>query len=74
MFCNQLTFILYVSPAHSFICRAGSDGSMSASGSVVRGSIPGRVVNFHLKIFNLGTKRGGDVYFLITKLYITVLD
>ena len=40
----------------------------------VRGSIPGGVVNFHLKIFNLGTRRGGDVHFLIARLYITVLD
>ena len=40
----------------------------------VRGSIPGRVVNFHLKIFNLGDRRGGDVHFLIGRLYITVLD
>ena len=27
----------------------------------VRGSIPSRVVNFHLKIFNPGARRGGDV-------------
>ena len=27
----------------------------------VRGLIPGGVVNFHLKMFNLGTRRGGDV-------------
>ena len=40
----------------------------------VRGSIPGGVVNFHLKIFNLGARRGGDVHFLIARLYITVLD
>ena len=40
----------------------------------VRGSIPGRVVNFHLKIFNLGARRGGDVHFLIARLYITSLD
>ena len=40
----------------------------------VWGSIPGRVVNFHLKIFNLGTGRGGDVRFLIVRLYITSLD
>ena len=40
----------------------------------VRGSIPGGVVNFYLKIFNLGVRRGGDVHFLITRLYITVLD
>ena len=30
----------------------------------VRGSIPDGVVNFHLKIFNLGARRGGDVHFL----------
>ena len=40
----------------------------------VQGSIPGGVVNFNLKIFNLGARRGGDVHFLITRLYITVLD
>ena len=40
----------------------------------VRGSIPGGVVNFHLKIFNLGARRGGDVHVLIARLYITVLD
>ena len=40
----------------------------------VRGSIPGRVVNFHLKIFNLGARRRGDVHFLIARLYITGLD
>ena len=38
----------------------------------VRGSIPGGVVNFHLKIFNLEARRGGDVHFLIARLYITV--
>ena len=40
----------------------------------VRGSIPGGVVNFHLKIFNVGARRGGDVLFLIARLYITGLD
>ena len=40
----------------------------------VRGSIPGRVVNFLLKIFNLGARRGGDVHFLIARLYVIVLD
>ena len=40
----------------------------------VWGSIPGGVVNFHLKIFNLGARRGGDVHFLIARLYMTVLD
>ena len=40
----------------------------------VRGSIPGGVVNFNLKIFNLGARRGGDVHFLIARLYIACLD
>ena len=40
----------------------------------VRGSIPGGVVNFHLKVFNVGARRGGDVHFLIARLYITLLD
>ena len=40
----------------------------------VRGVILGEVVNFHLKIFNTGARRGGDVHFLIARLYITVLD
>ena len=40
----------------------------------VWGSIPGGVVNFYLKIFNLRTRRGGDVHFLIGRLYITGLD
>ena len=40
----------------------------------VRGSIPGAVENFHLKISNLGARGGGDVHFLIARLYITVLD
>ena len=40
----------------------------------VRGSIPGGLVNFHLEIFNLGARRGGDVHFIIARLYITGLD
>ena len=40
----------------------------------VRGSIPGGVINFHLKFFNLGARRGGDVHFLIARLYLTGLD
>ena len=40
----------------------------------VWGSIPCGALNFHLKIFNLRARRGGDVYFLIARLYITVLD
>ena len=34
-------------------------------------SIPSGVVNFNLKIFNLGAR---DVHFLIARLYITGLD
>ena len=33
----------------------------------VRGSIPGGVVIFHLKILNLGARRGGDVHCLIAR-------
>ena len=33
----------------------------------VRGSIPSRVVNFNLKIFNFWARRGGDVHFLIAR-------
>ena len=51
--------------------RAGSDGSMPASGSAGPGFDPGRVVNFHLKIFNIRARRGGDVHFLIARLYIS---
>ena len=40
----------------------------------VRGSIPGGVVNFHLTNFHLGARKGGDVHFLIARLYTTGLD
>ena len=30
----------------------------------VWGSVPSGVINFHMKIFNLGARRGGDVHFL----------
>ena len=40
----------------------------------VRGSIPGGVGNFHLKIFNLGARTGGYVLYLIARLYMTGLD
>ena len=40
----------------------------------VQGSIPSGVVNFNLKIFNLGARKDGDVHFLITRLYFTGLD
>ena len=48
--------------------------SMSASGSAGPGFDTGGVVNFNFKIFNLGARRGGDVHFLIARLYIPVLD
>ena len=35
----------------------------------VRGSIPGGVVKFNLKIFNFGAWGGGEVLFLIARLY-----
>ena len=35
----------------------------------VRGSIPGGLVNFDLKISNHGARRGGDVHFLIARLH-----
>ena len=50
-------------------CRAGSDGSMSASGSAGPGFDPWRGSKF-----SFGARRGGDVHFLITRLYITGLD
>ena len=34
----------------------------------VQGSISGGVVNFNLKIFNLGARMGGGVHFLIARL------
>ena len=63
----RFNFFLYVS-------RAGSDGSMFASGSAGPGFDPRRGSKFYLKIFNLGARRGGDIHFLIARLYITCLD
>ena len=54
--------------------RAGSDGSMSVSGSAGPEFNPRQGTNFNLKIFNLGARRGGDVHFLIVRLYITGLN
>ena len=54
--------------------RAGSDGSMSASGSADPGFDPRGVANFHLKIFNPEARRGGYAHFLIARLYITGQD
>ena len=58
-----------------FSSRAASDGSMSASGSAGPGFDPWQGSKFSFeKIFNLGARSGGDVHFLIARLYITVLD
>ena len=38
----------------------------------VRGSILGGVVNFHLKIFNLGARRGGDVHMLRRRIVLLI--
>ena len=51
--------------------RAGSDGSMSASGSGGLGFDPRRGNKFSFE--NL-QPLGGDVHFLIARLYITGLD
>ena len=40
----------------------------------VWGLVPSGGVNFHLKIFNLGARRSGDIHFLIARLYIRGLD
>ena len=53
---------------------ARSDGSMSASDSAGLGFGPRQGSKFSFEIFKLGARRGGDVHFLITGLYITVLD
>ena len=50
--------------------RAGCDGSMSTSGSAGPVFDPRRGSKFS----NLRARSGGDVYFLIAKLYITGLD
>ena len=68
---KNLCLLIFIYIAH----RAGSDGSMSASCSAGPGFDPWHPgVNFHLKIFNFGARRGGDVHFLIATLYITGLD
>ena len=76
-------YFSYLHTVHSFIIISTSDIQLAVLAQMlsclplvqqVRGSIPGGVTNFHLKIFNLGARRGGDVHFLIARLYITVLD
>ena len=54
--------------------RAGSDGSMSASGSAGPGFDPRWGSKFSFENIHLGARRGGDVHFLIARLYITGLD
>ena len=61
IFCTQLAALAQMVACLSLVQR-------------VRGSIPGRVVNFHLKIFNFGARRGEDVHFLIARLYFTDLN
>ena len=51
-------------------CHAGSDGSMSASGSAGPGFNPWRGHKFSFKIFNPRARRGGDVQFLIAELIL----
>ena len=75
---NSKLFISFTNSLHDYIAvssdsllftiarRAGSDGSMSASGSTGLGFNPWQV--------NLGARRGGDVHFLITRLNFTGLD
>ena len=60
-----------------FSDRAAMLAQMVAYLSLVQrvwGSIPGEVIYFRLKIFNCGARNGGDVHFLIARLYITSLD
>ena len=70
--------MLYIKNSHNFIYQQiAALAHMVACLPLVqqvRGSIPGGVVNFHLKIFNLGARSSGDVHFLIARLHITVLD
>ena len=70
-------FIVYFSVCLHFFAKLAALAQMVAYlplFQLVRGSILSGVVNFHLKIFNLGARRGGDVHFLIARLYITGLD
>ena len=54
--------------------RAGSDGSMSASGSAGPGFDPRLGSKFSFENFQPWGRRGGVVHFLIARLYITGLD
>ena len=47
---------------------------MSVSGSAGPRFNPWWGSKYYLKVFNLGARRGGDVHFLIARLYITVLN
>ena len=68
--------VLLKKSQHRFVCTAALAQMVACLPLVqqVRGSIPGGVVYFHLKIFNLGARRGGDVRFLIARFHITGLD
>ena len=50
------------------------EGSMSASGSAGPGFDPRRGSKFSFESFQPRGRRGGDVHFLIARLYITGLD
>ena len=43
------------------VSLAATDGSIFASALAVPGSISGKVENCHMKIFNHGARKGGDV-------------
>ena len=51
--------------------RTSSDGSMPASGSAGPGFDPRRGIKFSFENFQPRARRGGDVHFLIARLYIT---
>ena len=77
---NLQSDFLYVNLRHCVglynkdVGRAGSDGSTSATSSAGPGFDPRQGRKFSFETFNLGARRGGDVHFLIARLYITGLD
>ena len=64
----------YVPTLGGIVPRAGSDGSMSASHSAGPGFDSWRGSKFSFENFLSRARRGGDLHFLIARLYITVLD
>ena len=71
MLCKSVIMVFNISGVAR---RAGSDGSMSASGSASPGFDPRRGGKFSFENFQPRATRGGDVHFLIARLYVTVLD